>query len=125
MEQTEGMVRTRETRPGTDGQCLDTGSELPPASARPISLALLHILQSLPEPLIPRDKLDACAGANDRDEAFGCLEGMPGVDTNVGVANSRVPSNLAVECFQALLSEAFRTCVRLSRCCPSRRLAEG
>lgn len=77
-------------------QALDTGADFSSFStsnssigfalARPVSLALLHILQSLPEPLIPDHKAPACAAVRDRDEAFGCLEGMSGVDTNASLS---------------------------------------
>lgn len=64
-------------------ECLDTNSSLPDDSVLAVSKALLHLLISLPTPLIPLSHHKACEAAGERDEAFAVLEGVPQVNTNV------------------------------------------
>ncbi|KAI9636052.1 Endonuclease/exonuclease/phosphatase [Dioszegia hungarica] len=66
-------------------ETMDTGAAFSTASssAKAVSLALLHMLQSLPEPLVPRQWQPFCLESKSRDEAFACLEGVQGVHTNV------------------------------------------
>ncbi|CAD6564187.1 MAG: hypothetical protein TREMPRED_004465 [Tremellales sp. Tagirdzhanova-0007] len=63
-------------------ESLDTNSPFPADSALAVSKTLLHVLESLPTPLIPFGHQKACESAGERDEAFAVLEGVPQVNTN-------------------------------------------
>lgn len=49
----------------------------------PVSLALLLILACVPDGLVPEEKWGDAEKVEGRDDAFGILEGLEGVRTNV------------------------------------------
>ncbi|ORY31996.1 Endonuclease/exonuclease/phosphatase [Naematelia encephala] len=64
-------------------EVLNSGSPLSSDDPRLVAATLLHILFTLPSPLVPLKHQYSCIRASDRDEAFASLEDVGAVNTNV------------------------------------------
>ncbi|KAG8900640.1 hypothetical protein FRB99_005833 [Tulasnella sp. 403] len=73
-------------------ECLDTGDEFPtewndkPDAALAIGQALLELIKSSPDSLVPYGQQALCGITTDRDEAFNVIEQLPPVPTNIIVS---------------------------------------
>ena len=63
---------------------IDQGQPISPDTApRIVCAAVIHVLSSLPSPLVPLIHQAICLKARDRDEAFASIEALSQVNTNV------------------------------------------
>ena len=94
LETATSAAHAHESGDSKDSQDKDDSHHL----AQSVAGCLLLILVSLPEPLVSNAKAKDCELAQDRDEAFAALEGVPQVNTNVSetwLANKTTSSDLS------------------------------